>query len=61
MDKVAKVQASLLEMSIGGTGARFGVVVTRWGKDSFEVGTFAKGPFVGSETAAEDVLKEIEK
>ena len=48
-------------MSIGGTGARFGVVVTRWGKDSFEVGTFAKGPFVGSETAAEDVLKEIEK
>jgi hypothetical protein len=58
-DKLCAVQAALLAMPVGTTGVRFGVVVTRWAKDGFEVGTWGRGDVVGSETAAEDVLGKI--
>lgn len=54
--KICRIQGALLDMPIGSTGSRFGVVVTRWAKDGFEVGTWGRGDVVGSETAAEEIL-----
>jgi hypothetical protein len=54
--EICSIQDALLSMPIGTTGVRFGVVVTRWGKDGFEVGTWGRGDVVGSESAAEAIV-----
>lgn len=56
-DRICNIQAALLDMPIGPTGVRFGVVVTRWGKDCFETETYARGDMVGSESAAERIAE----
>ncbi|HEX2676210.1 MAG TPA: hypothetical protein VHM19_06205 [Polyangiales bacterium] len=55
-DRICKIQSALLDMPVGTTGSRFGVVVTRYAKDAFEVGTWGRTAGVGSETAAEQIL-----
>lgn len=57
--QVCRVQDALLDMTIGRTGVRFGVVVTRWAKDAFELDTLGVEDGVGSETAAEEIVKRL--
>ena len=53
--RISNIQSALLRMSVGCTSVVFGVAVTRWAKDGFEVGTWGRGDVVGSETAAESI------
>lgn len=56
-DKIATVQAQLLDISIGGTRVVFGCAVTRWNDEEFEVATWGQPEHCqGSERAAETVL-----
>ncbi len=57
--QVCRVQDALLDMTIGRTGVRFGVVVTRWAKDAFELDTLGIESGTGSETAAEEIVRRL--
>jgi hypothetical protein len=52
---ISKVSAALLEMPLGTTGIRFGVVVTRSARGSFEVHMWGVSAGVDSEAAAEQI------
>ena len=57
MSKIERVQARLLEMTIGGTSVVFGRVVTRWAKDVWELDTYAQDRSLqGSEHTAEAIV-----
>lgn len=57
-DKICRVQEVLLGMPLGATGVKFGIVVTRWAKDGFELETWGCGDVVGSESAAEQIVEQ---
>ncbi len=52
---VATIQDSLLHMTPGYTAVRWGVVVTRWADDVFELDTLTGDVTGGSEWAAEEI------
>ena len=58
--QICNIQNALLNIPTGTTRVVFGWAVTRWSKDSFEVGTMGKSS-VSSETAAEGIASSTNK
>lgn len=61
-DLICNIQEAMLDIGVGNTKVVFGVAVTRWHKDGFEVGTWGKETHLsGSEGAAEDIANIMQK
>jgi hypothetical protein len=61
MVKIESIMDALTRMPVGSTGAKWDVVVTRWGGDRFELETFGRRPTLTLYDAAAMILDRVSR